>query len=125
MRIKKKELLEAINPITTQATIKSGSDLLKSAEELEKEAEHIIGPEGAEKFVKNILTPEDTKQELDEEGSEKVHTKKFDSCVKKVKANSDVDNAYAVCQDSLGKEAIKKSHRRTVKEVIKVKNLKK
>jgi hypothetical protein len=124
MRIKKNELLEAITSNDTLTKITNASKTLDSAEDLENKAKPIIGDEGAEEFVKGVLTS-NGKEELEEEGSEKVHTKKFDSCVKKVKANSDVDNAYAVCQDSLGEKAIKKSHRRTIKEVIKVKNLKK
>jgi len=50
---------------------------------------------------------------MNEVGPGKVHTKKFDRCVKDVKKNSpDVDNPYAVCQASLGVKAIKKSHQR-------------
>ena len=50
---------------------------------------------------------------VNEVGPGKVHTKKFDRCVKDVKKNSpDVDNPYAVCQASLGAKAIKKSHQR-------------
>jgi len=50
---------------------------------------------------------------VNEVGPGKVHTKKFDRCVKDVKKNSpDVDNPYAICQASLGAKAIKKSHQR-------------
>jgi len=49
--------------------------------------------------------------ELSESGDDKVHTAKFDRCVADVKKRGGVDNAYAICQDSLGADAIKKSHR--------------
>ena len=49
---------------------------------------------------------------VNEVGAGKVHTKKFDRCVKDVKKNSPDVNPYAVCQASLGAKAIKKSHQR-------------
>lgn len=44
----------------------------------------------------------------------RVHTKKFDRCVRKVKrrASGRTRNAYAVCSATLGKRAIVKRHRR-------------
>ena len=52
---------------------------------------------------------------MTEVGKEKVHTQRFDRCVKKVKAKSGKKvNPYAVCMASIGPEkAIKKSHRRS------------
>jgi hypothetical protein len=43
----------------------------------------------------------------------KIHTRKFDKCVKEVERKGTAVNPYAVCQKSLGEEkAILKSHRR-------------
>jgi hypothetical protein len=59
-------------------------------------------------FMKEVVP-----KPINEVGPGKVHTKKFDRCVKDVKKNSpDVDNPYAICQASLGAKAIKKSHQR-------------
>ena len=129
MRIKKKEILEALDKDKTIASLNKATELVKGpVATFKKTVEDTLGNDKEAKKIADeltgaILNPKE--QQLDEEGADKVHTKKFDSCVKKVKANSDVDNPYAVCHDSLGKDAIKKSHQRTVKEVIKVKNLKK
>jgi hypothetical protein len=49
---------------------------------------------------------------LTEVADKDVHTAKFDRCVKAVEKKGDVDNPYAVCQASIGADAIKKSHRR-------------
>jgi len=46
-----------------------------------------------------------------EVGDEKVHTAKFDRCVKDVEEKGGVDNPYAICQASIGAGAIKKDHR--------------
>jgi len=129
MRIKKKEILEALDQTKTIDTLNKATEIVKGpAATFKKTVEDTLGNDEKAKKIAGeltgaILNPKE--QQLDEEGADKVHTKKFDSCVKKVEANSDVDNPYAVCQDSLGKDAIKKSHQRTVKEVIKIKNLKK
>lgn len=74
MRIKKKELLEAINPETTKKALAAGGALLKSAEDLKNTAKPIIGDEGAEKFVNSILGP-DTKKELEEDELPKKRVK--------------------------------------------------
>lgn len=123
MRIKKKELLEALDPNKTIDNLNNAKSVIDAAKGFEDYAKTVVDPKVASDLTDAIVTPEE--QKLDEEGADKVHTKKFDSCVKKVKKSGNVDNAYAVCQDSLGKDAIKKSHQRTVKEVVKVKNLKK
>jgi hypothetical protein len=123
MRIKKKELLEALDPNKTIDNLNKGRDVINAAKDFEDYAKTVVKPEVADELTNAIVEPKE--QNLEEESADKVHTKKFDSCVKKVKANSHVDNPYAVCQDSLGKDAIRKAHQRTVKEVIKVKNLKK
>ena len=42
-----------------------------------------------------------------------IHTEDFHSCVIQVKKKGNVDNPYAVCMASLGRnKAVKKSHRR-------------
>lgn len=45
-----------------------------------------------------------------EVGDEKVHTAKFDRCVNDVKKKGDVNNPYAICQASIGADAIEPSH---------------
>lgn len=45
----------------------------------------------------------------------KIHTNKFDRCVKKVENRGDPVNPFALCQKSLKEKAIKKSHRRKYK----------
>ncbi len=46
-------------------------------------------------------------------GEKKIHTAKFDRCVKKVKQSGSAVNPYAVCSKSLGRAgAIKKEHRK-------------
>lgn len=122
MRITKRELLEAINPKVAN-DLANGREIIDAAKEFEEYAKKVVDPKVAKDLTNAIVKPEETP--LKEEGPDKVHTEKFDSCVRKVKAKGDVDNAYAICQASLGKKAIKKSHQRTVKEVVKVKNLKK
>jgi hypothetical protein len=117
MRITKRELLEAINPKVAN-DLANGRETIDAAKEFEEYAKTVVDPKVAKDLTNAIVKPEETP--LKEEGADKVHPKKFDSCVKKVKESGNVDNAYAVCQD-----AIKKSHQRTVKEVVKVKNLKK
>ena len=74
MRIKKKELLEAINPEATKTALAAGGALLKSAEDLKNTAKPIIGDESAEKFVNSILGP-DTKKELEEDELKKKRVK--------------------------------------------------
>ncbi len=122
MRIRKKELLEAINKVSPQDVDKSldiAKKTIDSAKELEQYAEPVIGSDNAKKFAEDVFTEEDSA----------VHTDKFDSCVEKVKKQGDVDNPYAVCQSSLGKKAINKSHRRKkvyeIKQVVKIKDIKK
>jgi hypothetical protein len=63
------------------------------------------------------LTDELLSEGREKKKKEKVHTKKWDRCVKKVeeknKENNTDYNPYAVCQKSIGYEgSIKKSHRR-------------
>ena len=53
------------------------------------------------------------KKRLNEVGGDKVHTKKWDRCVEKVKKSGNVDSPEAVCTKSLGYEgSVKKSHRK-------------
>jgi hypothetical protein len=84
MRIKKKELLEAINPEATKTALAAGGALLKSAEDLKNTAKPIIGDEGAEKFVNSILEP-NTKKELEEDADTVKPNKKRVKEVIKVK----------------------------------------
>lgn len=45
--------------------------------------------------------------------SKRIHTKKFDDCVKDVKRKGGNYNAYAVCENSIGyKGSVLKAHRR-------------
>lgn len=63
MRIKKKELLEAINPEATKTALAAGGALLKSAEDLENTATGVFGDEKkAKNFVSSILVPEETER---------------------------------------------------------------
>ena len=57
-----------------------------------------------------VPKPKDGKT-INEVGDEKVHTAKFDRCVKAVEKKGGVDNPYAICQASMGAGAIKKDHR--------------
>jgi hypothetical protein len=58
--------------------------------------------------TKSVMGDDDT---INEVGDEKVHTAKFDRCVKDVEEKGGVDNPYAICQASIGAGAIKKDHR--------------
>ncbi len=50
-------------------------------------------------------------RKMKEMGPGKVHSAKFDRCVKHVEGKGKVDNAYAVCMSSLGKgKALKQGH---------------
>lgn len=51
-------------------------------------------------------------------GRRAVHTKAFDRCVRQVRKRGDAANPYAVCSSSLGKTAVKKSHRRNPKKRV-------
>lgn len=108
MRIKKKYILEAISKLTTK-DVEAAKGVVGAASELEKIAEPVFGKEKAKDIVGNLLAPDN---KLEEVGADKVHTAKFDSCVADLEKKGTVDNPYAVCQASLGKKAIKKSHQR-------------
>jgi len=56
--------------------------------------------------TKSVMGDDDTMEE-----GEEVHTAKFDRCVKDVDKEGKVDNPYAICQASIGADAIKKDHR--------------
>lgn len=57
--------------------------------------------------TKSVMGGDDT---ITEVGDEKVHTAKFDRCVNDVKKKGDVNNPYAICQASIGADAIEPSH---------------
>lgn len=63
-------------------------------------------------FMNEVIPKPSINDVVSEVGPEKVHTAKFDRCVADVKEKGDVDNPYAVCQASLGSDAIKKSHQK-------------
>lgn len=63
-------------------------------------------------FMNEVIPKPSMNDVVSEVGPEKVHTAKFDKCVDAVKEKGDVDNPYAVCQASLGADAIKKSHQK-------------
>ena len=108
MRIKKKYLQEKTD--TSEKARKAIEDMVDTVED-----ELSVNEPEAKEFVKNYVIGSDVSEseDLNEVGPGKVHTKKFDRCVKDVKKNSpDVDNPYAICQASLGAKAIKKSHQR-------------
>jgi hypothetical protein len=108
MRIKKKYLQEKTD--TSEKARKAIEDMVHTVED-----ELSVNEPEAKEFVKNYVIGSDVSEseDLNEVGPGKVHTKKFDRCVKDVKKNSpDVDNPYAICQASLGAKAIKKSHQR-------------
>jgi hypothetical protein len=71
----------------------------------------------SKEWDKHQLKKEDflrlVKKRLNEVGKDKVHTKKWDRCVEKVKKSGNVDSPEAVCTKSLGYEgSVKKSHRK-------------
>ena len=65
--------------------------------------------------TKSVMGDDDTMEEsndiVTEVEGEEVHTAKFDRCVKDVEKEDKVDNPYAICQASIGADAIKKDHR--------------
>ena len=65
--------------------------------------------------TKSVMGDDDTMEEsndiVTEVEGEEVHTAKFDRCVKDVEKEGKVDNPYAICQASIGADAIKKDHR--------------
>lgn len=61
-------------------------------------------------FMDEVVPKPKDDETINEVGDEKVHTAKFDRCVKDVKEKGSVDNPYAVCQASIGAGAIKPSH---------------
>lgn len=71
----------------------------------------------SKEWDKHQLKKEDflrlVKKRLNEVGKDKVHTKKWDRCVEKVKKSGNVDSPEAVCTKSIGYEgSVKKSHRK-------------
>lgn len=101
MRIKKKHVIEEIE--TSKKTEQAIDDMVTTVQD-ELEVDEI----DAKEFVKNYVIGSD----INEVGDDKVHTTKFDRCVADVKKQPNVDNPYAICQASLGADAIKKSHRK-------------
>lgn len=67
-------------------------------------------------FMNEVIPKPSINDVVSEVGPEKVHTAKFDRCVADVKEKGDVDNPYAICQASLGADAIKKSHQKKDKD---------
>lgn len=133
MRIKKKYILEAVDKLDINKVDKAKA-VIDAASELEKTAEPVFGKETKD-IVSRLLTKE--YKDIDEVSGVDIHTAKFKSCVAALKKKGEVDNPYAVCQASLGEKAIKKSHqrkekyeesdkpKRKIKEVVKVKDIKK
>jgi len=62
-------------------------------------------------FMDEVVPKPKDSETINEVGDEKVHTAKFDRCVKDVEEKGGVDNPYAICQASIGAGAIKKDHR--------------
>jgi len=100
-RIKKKHVIEEIE--TSKKTEQAIDDMVTTVQD-----ELDVDEYGAKEFVKNYVIGSD----INEVGDDKVHTAKFDRCVADVKKQPNVDNPYAICQASLGTDAIKKSHRK-------------
>lgn len=111
MRIKKKYILEAVDKLDINKVDKAKA-VIDAASELEKTAEPVFGKEKSKAIVSGLLAPD---KKIDEVSGVDIHTAKFKSCVANLKAKGEVDNPYAVCQDSLGEKAIKKSHQRKEK----------
>jgi len=111
MRIKKEDVIKEIN---------DKSQIDKNKRKVTDEIDDIsnelkdkgFNDEDAQRTAVDIVTGEP----VNEVGKDKVHTPKFDSCVADVKKQPDVDNPYAICQASLGADAIKKSHRKKEEE---------
>ena len=104
MRIKKKHVIEEIE--TSKKTEQAIDDMVTTVQD-----ELDVDEDDAKEFVKNYVIGSDI-NDINEVGKDKVHTAKFDGCVADVKKQPNVDNPYAICQASLGADAIKKSHRK-------------
>lgn len=79
MRIKKKELLEALNVDKTKTDLDNAKEVLNYANDFKKEVKNTLGnDEEAEEIADDItgaiLDPEE--RSISEEGEDKVHTKK-------------------------------------------------
>lgn len=111
MRIKKKNIGEN----NFEKNLEDKTNMVKGAIERTTGDLKGIGVKNAEEIAANIVSNSLENGDNDvvsEVGSEKVHTAKFDRCVADVEKKGDVDNPYAVCQASLGADAIKKSHQK-------------
>ena len=62
-------------------------------------------------FMNEVVPKPKSSDIVTEVEGEEVHTAKFDRCVKDVEKEDKVDNPYAICQASIGADAIKKDHR--------------
>ena len=111
MRIKKKNIGEN----NFKKSLENNTNTVKGAIERTTGDLRGIGVENPEeiaaKIVSNSLENGDN-DVVSEVGPKNVHTAKFDRCVADVEEKGDVDNPYAVCQASLGADAIKKSHQK-------------
>lgn len=112
MRIKKKNIGENLKNTEEELNAIKGmvyqtSDELRNMGIPDDESKEI-----ATKMVTKSYVDSNDEDSMNEVGPEKVHTAKFDRCVDDVKEKGNVDNPYAVCQASLGADAIKKSHQK-------------
>jgi hypothetical protein len=106
MRIKKKHVIKEINNIEKN-TDDYLDDVKKAKNKIKSEIPSLPPDE-----LDNIAAQIAANEPVNEVGKDKVHTTEFDRCVADVKKQPNVDNPYAICQASLGADAIKKSHRK-------------
>jgi hypothetical protein len=75
MRIKKRELLEALDPKIANDLVK-GKETIDAAKDFETYATDVVGPDVAKKLTKSIVEP-NTKKELEEDKSPKKRVKEI------------------------------------------------
>jgi hypothetical protein len=115
MRIKKQDIIEN-NEKAKKIAQNTINDVKNIVNDLKTPLTQITGDEESSKKIATKIAADSIERaydkQLEEVGPSSVHTTKFDKCVASVEKKSNVDNPYAICQSSLGSDAIKKSHRR-------------
>ena len=76
MRIKKRELLEALDPKKITNDLVNGKEAIDAAKEFEDYATDVVGPDVAKNLTKSIVEP-NTKKELEEDKSPKKRVKEI------------------------------------------------
>jgi len=115
MRIKKKYILEAISKLTTN-DVEAAKEVVDAASKLEKTAEPVFGKEKAKDIVGNLLAPDNKLEEVGADEYEKEQKAREELGIKPV-------NKTKIVKGDLPFDEPKSKKR--IKEVIKVKDIKK